>query len=161
MLALEDPHRLTGLGGKIPTAVLRRRAVHYAIFWKETHMRTLLAAALVLSIEVPSPTHGQQPPAATESTTMCPMHAMHAEGTNAMQGMQGMQSMAMMGGQGPTMQGPAALFGRPVGALGLTAEQTAELDAILARAREAAFAVLTPEQRASLEAPPAGAEHQH
>jgi hypothetical protein len=143
---------------------MRRRAVNYAIFWKETHMRTLLGAALVLSIAFPSPTNAQTPPAATESTTMCPMHAMHAEGTNAMQGMQGMQgmqSMAMMGGQGPTMQGPAALFGRPVGALGLTAEQTAELDAILARAREAAFAVLTPEQRASLEAPPAGAEHQH
>jgi hypothetical protein len=127
-------------------------------------MRTLLGAALALLVAFPSPTDGQTPPPATESMAMCPMHAMHAQGTGAMEGMpgmHGMQGMAMMGGQGQPMQGPAALLGRPVGALGLTAEQTAELDAILARAREAALAVLTPEQRASLEAPSAGAEHQH
>jgi hypothetical protein len=82
------------------------------------------------------------------------------QGTQGTQGMQGMQGMGMMGGHGQGMPGPAALLGRPVGPLGLTAEQTAELDAILARAREAALAVLTPEQRASLEAPPAEAGHQ-
>jgi hypothetical protein len=75
--------------------------------------------------------------------------------------MQGMQGMGMMGGHGQGMQGPAALLGRPVGPLGLTVEQIAELDAILARAREAALAVLTPEQRASLEAPSADGERQH
>jgi hypothetical protein len=45
----------------------------------------------------------------------------------------------------------AAILGPGVGMLGLTAEQNTELDAIVARAREAALAVLTPEQRARIE----------
>jgi hypothetical protein len=109
----------------------------------------------VLAIAFPIPTNGQTPPP-TGSMTMCPMHAQGSGAMEGMQGMQGMQGMPMMGAQGQPMQGPAALLGGPVGPLGLTAEQTAELDAILARAREAALAVLTPEQRATLEA-----QHQH
>ena len=118
----------------------------------------LLGAALALLLAFPDPTNAQTPPAA-ESTMTCAMHGTHD--MQGMQNMQGMPGMGMMGGPGQGMQGPAALLGRPVGPLGLTAEQTAELDAILARAREAALAVLTPEQRASLEAPSAEAEHQH
>lgn len=118
-------------------------------------MRALLYAAVALLVAFPDPTNAQTPPA-TESTMTCPMHGMHDA-----QGTQGMQGMEMMGGHGQGMQGPAALLGRPVGPLGLTVEQTVELDAILARAREAALAVLTPEQRTSLEAPSVDAEHQH
>jgi hypothetical protein len=120
-------------------------------------MRALLGAAVAFLLALPDPTHAQAPPP-MESMMSCPMHAQSMQG---MQGTEGMQGMGMMSGHGQGMQGPAALLGRPVGPLGLTAEQTAELDAILARAREAALAVLTPEQRASLEAPAAEAEHQH
>jgi hypothetical protein len=120
-------------------------------------MKALLGAALALLLVFPDPSNAQTP-SATESMMSCPMHA---QGMDGMQGTQGMQGMGMMGGHGQGMQGPAALLGRPVGPLGLTTEQTAELDAIMARAREAALAVLTPEQRASLESPSAEAEPQH
>jgi hypothetical protein len=116
-------------------------------------MRALLGAALVVGLALPDPTNAQMPPAG-ETTMACPMHGMHG-----MTGMPGM--MGMMGGEGANATGPAALLGGWVGSLGLTPEQTAEVDAILARAREAALALLTPEQRASLEARSAEAGHPH
>ena len=59
--------------------------------------------------------------------------------------------MAMGCGECASCMGAAAILGRGAGMLGLTAEQKTELDAIVARAREAALAALTPEQRAMIE----------
>ena len=141
-------------------------------------MRALLGAAL--TVLVASAGEAQQPaePPASPSTMDCMMHSMQGEQTQGMQagmgmhtqgapgggmGMHGMQpdgaatpSMACDCAGCATRAGFAALLGGGAGALTLTNEQTSDLDAIMGRAREAALAVLTAEQRAALEAQSAG-----
>jgi hypothetical protein len=120
-------------------------------------MRAFLGAALMLLVAASGQAQQPTEPPAAPSTMNCMMHSM--QGTQGMQGMQGMQpDQAAM----PSMEcdcaactaraGFAALLGKGAGALTLTSEQTTELDAILARAHEAALAVLSAEQRTALQA---------
>ena len=110
--------------------------------------RAFLGTTLALLLT--SPASGQQDPPAAQSPD-CMMHAMQGQGMQG-QGMQGtaMQGMMPMPGmQSDAAESPntttacqcaecasragfAALFGRPIGALGLTAGQTTELDAVVA-----------------------------
>lgn len=133
-------------------------------------IRVLLGAALTLLVA--SGGHAQQPtePPAMQPAMDCMMHAM--QGMQGMQGgmampaqsapgremnMHGMQANQAAGSMecgcaGCARAGFSALLGKGAGALTLTTEQTTELDAIMGRAREAALAVLTAEQRDALEA---------
>ncbi|MGE0158573.1 MAG: hypothetical protein AB7T31_04120 [Gemmatimonadales bacterium] len=126
-------------------------------------MRALFSATLAFAIALPATAQQTPPDAATQPPAQPMMGCMHmqAGGGMAMQGMPMMQGMQHGAEMQPAAAGDAAsaIFGQPVGALALTAEQATELDAIVARAREAALAILTPEQRARLSTQ--AAEHPH
>jgi hypothetical protein len=97
------------------------------------------------------------------------MRARSQEG--AMQGMQQMQNGAAMQGMTPQQMrtpsqsclasgpqaGLSALLMGPVGVLSLTDQQRSTLEEILAQAQSEALEALTAEQRAQLDAAPAGA----
>ena len=137
--------------------------------------RALLGAGLTILMAATA--HAQQPadPPAAPSTTSCMMHSMpsmnmqHTDTPSTSMPSMDMPSMNMDMQRDqaamptmPTMEcdcpgcaagaGFVALLGRGAGALTLTTEQTNELDAIMTRARQAALAALTAEQRAALEA---------
>ena len=141
---------------------------------------TVLTVLICSPVAGQEPTGGAATVQGMMQDTMMPCMQPAGDGAGAgmprtpMPGMSGMQGQPLQ--QGPGMQGMhmggaadmqemacdcpmcagqhalAGLLGRPAGNLGLTESQTAELSAITARAREEARAILTPEQRSSLDA---------